>query len=165
MFFTKLKVIVGLMLSLVIVVPGGHAFAYQPPVEAEGLTVENEAKGDENKDMQGTWKFESLKQDGRNDELKQEMKDAKTVITADKITISVGVKSVEMPYKTRPKAQPHEIDMLSPQGDVKELGIYKVEGDTLTISYCNANQKEAPKDFECKKGSGAKLMVLKRVKE
>lgn len=165
MFFTELKILFGLILSLVIVFPGGHAFAYLPPVEVAGLVLEDEAKGDENKDMQGTWKFESLKQDGRNDELKQEMKDAKTVITADKITISVDGKSVEMPFKIRPKAQPKEIDMLSPDGKVKELGIYKVEGDTLTISYCNANTKEPPKDFECKKGSGAKLMVLKRVKE
>ena len=40
-----------------------------------------------------------------------------------------------------------------------------MEGDTLTICYCNANKKERPKDFESKEGSGATLTVLKRVKK
>jgi len=87
------------------------------------------------------------------------------VITADKIKVSFPDKSRESTYKIDPTAKPKTIDTVPTEG-VTELGIYKLEGDVLTIcATLGQADKERPSEFNSKEDSGTMRIVLKRVKK
>jgi uncharacterized protein (TIGR03067 family) len=60
--------------------------------------------------------------------------------------------------------EPKELDLTRGEGDKQQtiLGIYKLQGDTLTI--CTSSRGERPKVFSSKPGSRCLLRVLKRDK-
>ncbi len=63
--------------------------------------------------------------------------------------------------------QPRQIDMIGTEGASKgkaAQGIYALEGDRLTICYTMPGQQR-PQKFESQPGSGATLVVWRRVKE
>ncbi len=157
MFVTKLKIVAALGLALAMIVGGVGAFAYHH-------LAESEADNKDKENIQGTWKAISVKVNGKTDDPESNMiKKMEIFITADKIGFRLGDRSKETPYKIDTKANPKTLDSDLGEG-LTELGIYKLERDTLTICYCNANKKERPKAFESKEGTGTILMVLKRVK-
>jgi len=63
------------------------------------------------------------------------------------------------------EAKPKEIDYRYVAGlkkGVRENGIYKLDGDELTL--CMSQQKQPrPKDFVPKKGAGTQILTLKRI--
>jgi len=68
-------------------------------------------------------------------------------------------------YKIDPGKLPKHIDMIGTEGENKgktAQGIYVLEGDTVKICYTMPG-KERPKEFESKPGSGATLVVWKRL--
>ena len=63
-----------------------------------------------------------------------------------------------------PARQPKQIDLIGTEGELKgkaALGIYKLEGDQLTICYVMPGS-ERPKTFESPPQSGVFLVVWKR---
>ena len=67
-------------------------------------------------------------------------------------------------YRLDAKKTPFEIDLIAPKGGSK-LGIYKIDGDTLTICHSADKGAARPTMFESPEGSKIILMVLKREKK
>ncbi len=79
------------------------------------------------------------------------------------------LKTVPREFKVDPRAKPATIDVTFSQaaGAVATrnmVGIYKIEGETLTICFSPGGNTERPKSFERKAGVTV-LLTLKRVKK
>jgi uncharacterized protein (TIGR03067 family) len=101
---------------------------------------------------------------------KPDMPPAGTSITftaEGKLLLKEGnqAKAEEGTYKTDPKKDPAEIDLVPPQTEKgpPASGIYKFEKDTLIL--CIAMGTDRPKKFESPEGSEIMLITLSRVKK
>jgi uncharacterized protein (TIGR03067 family) len=66
-------------------------------------------------------------------------------------------------YKADAKKEPAEID-ISPPGEGTLVGIYKLDGDTLTICLSEKGSTDRPTKFESPEGTNVMLITLKRIK-
>jgi uncharacterized protein (TIGR03067 family) len=91
----------------------------------------------------------------------------KATFTADgKLIFKEGNKDPEEgTYTVDAKKNPAEIDIVPPKENVTHLGIYKIDGDTLTICLGEKNAATRPTKFESPDGSNIFLVTLKRVKK
>src|SRR5262245_41917808 len=119
--------------------------------------------------IKGTWTVEEFKVNGR--EAPKDVREAlKMVFDGDKMTFGggKGEEAREFTFKLDPDKKPKVIDTTALTGPYKgntQAGIYKLDGDTLTICMSNdPKAKEAPADFESKEGSNLVLFTLKRAK-
>ena len=81
----------------------------------------------------------------------------------------VTLKTTPREFKVDAKASPATIDVIYPQragaaASRTMLGIYKIEGDTLTLCLSPGGNPERPKSFERKAGVTV-LLKLKRAKK
>jgi uncharacterized protein (TIGR03067 family) len=127
----------------------------------------DEAVKKELKRLEGTWVVVSVVFDGLPSPPEEALKDQAIVRKGEKETTTLkGKETGKGTVKVDPTKKPAEIDYTFDGGpnDGKTLrGIYKVEGDTMTVCYGPLG-KDRPTEFESKKGSGVGLVVHKRQK-
>src|SRR4051794_25834979 len=123
---------------------------------------------EELKRLQGTWAVMSQEHGGKKSDAKS-IANLTVEVAGTKVTTRDGVDVKEDASLTRlgARAKPGEVDLKITAGvdlDKVVKGIWKLEGDTLTICIAEPD-KERPKAFEAKEGSGHTLLVLKKAKK
>jgi uncharacterized protein (TIGR03067 family) len=131
------------------------------------LIAAGDKKEDTDKDakkLEGTWAVVSVEHKGQKAPDEQ-AKDVRVIFTADgKVTIKEPEKETKGTYKLDAGKKVKEITLEA--GNEKTLyGIYKLDGDNLTICAIDTSADERPTEFATKEGSKARLVVLKREKK
>jgi uncharacterized protein (TIGR03067 family) len=119
--------------------------------------------GSRKSELEGTWAAESVARDpaGKRGPDLAKMGAVQMTVADDQISIgSQGRYMMNGAFAVRPKQSPKEIDIVEKQKVTK--GIYKLEGDSLTICLGRGGSMERPKDFAAEAGSENRLFVFKR---
>jgi uncharacterized protein (TIGR03067 family) len=131
-------------------------------------TSAQEKKGDNARDLekfQGKWVAVAKTTDGKVFN-PNEIEEIRLVFKDRQVTEKVGSIGPGVTYYMRIDSgkEPAQIDIWPPLMDAKTIkGIYKFEGDTLTICVGEVG-KDRPTEFVSKAGSGTNLLVVKRAK-
>jgi uncharacterized protein (TIGR03067 family) len=134
-------------------------------LQAVEVRGEDKSKDDLEK-LAGVWTCVSGINDGKPlpDNV---VKQLKLTLTKDRYKTEKGqVVLFDGIYKIDADKQPKHIDITAPEGEQAgktSKGIYVIEGDNLKMCYANPD-KDRPKEFVSKPGSGATFVVWKRGK-
>jgi RNA polymerase sigma factor (sigma-70 family) len=168
MFVTKMKILAALVLALAVIAGGAGVFAYHSlATEADVKKTDKEnIKKTDKENIQGAWKVVSVRINGQDpkDGEGERIKKSTFKITTDKMIVKFNDETREHTYKLDLAVKPKTIDIITDQGDGAD-GIYKLEGDTLTICIPYVPRMERPTEFVSKEDSDTSLIVLKRVKK
>jgi uncharacterized protein (TIGR03067 family) len=109
----------------------------------------------------GTWKVESIQ--SKSEKQTDISIPIAFIFTSDQMTWNDGISAKKGTYKIDPSKDPKTIDfrLKDSTGDTIGSGIYKIEGDTLTLYL---DSKERPKAFTTPKGDFGLIWVAKRSK-
>ena len=150
--------LLGFFAVVVFVTAGGIGFLATASAQKEGADKKELEK------FQGKWATASVTADG---EAEDEIKDRFLAIKGDKATfLDKDKERGTGSMKLDPGKSPAHLDFTYEDGPAKGTtlkGIYKFEGDTLTVCYGGFG-KDRPTEFASKAGSGTILIVQKRAK-
>jgi uncharacterized protein (TIGR03067 family) len=122
---------------------------------AVALSASAEDKKDVPKDLlpfQGTWKAVAGKKGGE-DAPAAELERLKLKFEGDALTITEGTRDTVGGYSVNPKADPKEIDLISPKKETVK-GVYKFDKDgKLTIGFVRGKDAARPKGFDDKEAA------------
>jgi len=117
------------------------------------------------KQLQGTWTVVSMEMDGKF--LSEERrKKTKVTVEGEKFIFDTGDDSHEGLYKLDPNKDPKELNIVVTRGDEKGktyLAIYKFESGRM-IQGMRLDNKDRPKEFTGKAGTGCALEIWERQK-
>lgn len=130
------------------------------------------AAADDKKDqdkLQGTWVTVTAVQGGKKlDPAADKNYPRKIVFEGDKVSVHLQEAEHKGSFKLGMEGQVATIDLI-PADPMKQdrvmKGIYKLEGDTLTICVDEDREAGRPKDFVSKDGSRQILVTFKREKK
>src|SRR5438874_5302776 len=113
---------------------------------AAGAGGQEKDKTDEEK-IQGTWSIASLERGGF-EVMEDFVKEAKVVITVDKVKVQAEGKEMQVGYKLDPSKKPAHMDIIESSGgkDVVLQGIYALDGDNLKVCFAPPGEKR-PTEF------------------
>lgn len=143
-------------LGLFLLAPAGSA-APKPKDDAK----------DDLKKLEGDWKFTTWVSNG-NDLPQELLEIAKWSVKGDKYTFEMGENKEEGTIKLDSAKKPAKIDLDIKDGNDKgkaQPGIYKIEGDTITICLARPGNKDRPTEFSGKGEDGHILVTIKRLKK
>jgi uncharacterized protein (TIGR03067 family) len=150
--------LLGFFAVVVFVMAGGIGLLSTAVAQKEGADKKELEK------FQGKWAIASVTVDG---EAEDEIKDRFLAIKGDKATfLDKGKERGTGSLKLDPGKSPAHLDFTYEDGPAKGTtlkGIYKFEGDTLTLCYGGFGE-DRPAEFASKAGSGTILIVQKRAK-
>jgi RNA polymerase sigma factor (sigma-70 family) len=164
MLLTKLKIATAVLLAVGVLGAGlGVALTYRTEAaEPAPATRRAEPKSDKER-LQGIWQQVSC--EGPDEVPDDIVKENLLVIKDDTITVTAGKRGgYELTFKLDESKKPKTMDemLVKPEkGDKPYLGIYSLEGDTMTWCFSNPGEKR-PTEFTGKAGSGWTLTVFKR---
>ena len=113
------------------------------------------------KKLEGQWDVESIEEEG----VKQTRLDIKLITVVGRRAIfEHRLGTAKAVLAVDPSSEPASIDILGMNEDFPfgGLGIFKLDGDTLTICWSNAGER--PTDFSTKAGDHQMLSVLKKAR-
>ncbi|HZY84580.1 MAG TPA: sigma-70 family RNA polymerase sigma factor, partial [Gemmataceae bacterium] len=161
MLLNKLKAAGVVLLAVTAVVVGIGVCARLALADKPAAAGKDEAAKDEEKIL-GTWALVSYAEGGEKAP-EAKIRGAQVTFTADgKMTVKQGEQEQEFTYKLSPAQKPKEFSGTNAQGRTV-LGIYKLDGDTLTVCYDRGGDR--PAEFASNEGTKVVLEVLKRVKK
>lgn len=125
--------------------------------------AKEKAVKEEMKKLDGTWDVIHLERAGQKLPMEKWKALNFQVVFADKkMTSKMGGGSSEATYQLDPAKNPKEIDIIE-KNTKTEKGIYKLEGDTLTVCASESNG-DRPTEFATRSGTSSLMMVLKKAK-
>ena len=132
---------------------------------ATGLVFADDKADEANKKalaaLKGTWKVESAVREGEARPA-ADLEKVKLKVDGESFTINEDGRDMPAKIKVDSTKKPAEID-LTPDKQETAKGIYKLEGDKLTICLSKPGT-DRPKDFKSEAGSGTFLVVFKKEK-
>jgi uncharacterized protein (TIGR03067 family) len=133
---------------------------------AAGIVAADDTKKDDAEAIKGKWKALSISMSGEPapEEL---VKDFKINFESKDYTNTVGDMTEEGSYSIDSTKSPKTIDFDIKKGQdegKKQLGVYKLDADKLTLVVSAAGSKDRPTSLTVEKGSGLTEFVLERVK-
>jgi RNA polymerase sigma-70 factor (ECF subfamily) len=126
--------------------------------------------GEDLKQFQGTWILDSVEVNGVKidaETMKKQGHEITLTVKDQKFTLKLKRGDVDGALKLDPTRKPRAYDSkgTDPEGVTHEtVGIYKFEGDTLTVCFVAAG-KDRPTEFKAGAGSEAVVQVFKREKK
>ena len=137
-------------------------------LSAIGLIAADEPKKDDSETFKGNWSIRSITIDGRAapEDLVKNFRcqfDEKTY--NDKVA---GEVIEEGSYTIDASRAPKTIDFdikKGPKEGKRQLGIYKIDGDRITLVMTQAGSTARPKSFKTEPGDSLVEVVLERVKK
>jgi RNA polymerase sigma factor (sigma-70 family) len=163
MLLSKLKIVAVVVLAVTATVVGTLVWARQAPADKPATAIKEDAVKDEEKIL-GTWDYVSVETKGENLPQK-EIKGARMIFAAEGKFTAINSKGEKKgTYKLDPAKKPREITTTNDDGK-KHLGIYKLDGDTLTICMHQEDGAARPTEFATSKDTKLVLVVLKREKK
>jgi uncharacterized protein (TIGR03067 family) len=125
----------------------------------------NEAARKELKALEGNWVVERIEAEGKKLEL-GDAERAEFAIKGRKWTFSITQEKGEI-VALDPSCNPKLIDLknikMGREAIIRE-GIYKIDGDTLTIAVYQGEDKKRPTNFDTPTETGTILVVFKHAK-
>jgi uncharacterized protein (TIGR03067 family) len=113
----------------------------------------------------GEWTVVESLLGGKSDGVMQRAPIDKIVITADRwVVVRKGQESGGAPITFDSKADPPHLDFVRDAPGSGTKGVYKLDGDTLTVCYILGGDQR-PEKVESPPGSQVRLMTLKRIKK